>query len=59
MRLHKPRVTGLIFNSGRMVCTGGKLINENKEARIIVESIQKIYEKYVPATSLIKGETFL
>lgn len=43
IRLRNPRVTTLIFKSGRMVCTGAKTIEENKKgARRVARIIQKI-----------------
>ena len=43
LKLEDPRVTALIFNSGRLVCTGGRSIEDNeKGARLITQTIQQI-----------------
>jgi transcription initiation factor TFIID TATA-box-binding protein len=45
LRLRKPKTTTLLFNSGKLVCTGAKSIEENKKgARRVARMIQKIYK---------------
>jgi len=45
IRLRKPKTTTLLFNSGKLVCTGAKSIEENKKgARRVGRMIQKIYK---------------
>lgn len=44
MRLRNPKTTVLIFNNGKIVCTGGNSIEVNKRgARIAARRIQKLY----------------
>jgi transcription initiation factor TFIID TATA-box-binding protein len=43
IRLQQPKTTTLLFNSGRIVCTGARSIDDSKRAsRIIARTIQKI-----------------
>ena len=43
MRIRKPRTTALLFNSGKMVCTGTKDEDESRiAARKFVRIIQKL-----------------
>jgi transcription initiation factor TFIID TATA-box-binding protein len=45
IRLRNPKTTTLLFNSGRLVCTGAKSIIANKmAARKVARIIQKIYK---------------
>jgi transcription initiation factor TFIID TATA-box-binding protein len=45
LRLRKPKTTALVFNSGKIVCTGTKNIEENRKgARRVARIIQKIYK---------------
>jgi transcription initiation factor TFIID TATA-box-binding protein len=45
LRLRKPKTTTLLFNSGKLVCTGAQSIEENKKgARRVARMIQKIYK---------------
>jgi transcription initiation factor TFIID TATA-box-binding protein len=42
--VRRPKVTALIFGTGKVVCSGGKSLDENmKGARIIARLIQKLY----------------
>jgi transcription initiation factor TFIID TATA-box-binding protein len=45
IRIRQPKTTTLLFNSGKMVCTGAKSVEENKKgARRAARLIQKIYK---------------
>jgi transcription initiation factor TFIID TATA-box-binding protein len=45
IRLRVPKTTILLFNSGKIVCTGAKSVEENKKgARRVARMIQKIYK---------------
>ena len=42
MRIRKPRTTALLFNSGKMVCTGAK---DEDESRIAARKFARIIQK--------------
>jgi transcription initiation factor TFIID TATA-box-binding protein len=45
VRIRKPKTTILMFNSGKIVCTGAKSVEENKKgARRAARMIQKLYK---------------